>query len=401
MIFMECILDDLLAGVIDYRGKTPTKTDSGVRLVTAKVIKQGRVMSEGPQEYIAAKDYDEVMRRGTPQCHDILITTEAPLGELALWDSDEQIALAQRVILLRPDSEKIDPHYLFYHLRSSYFQDQLHANSTGTTVPGIKNPVLRSLLIRYPVKEQQQIIGKILAHYDDLIETNRCRIDLLEESVRLLYREWFVCLRYPGHEHEKIVDGLPLGWSRKTVEDMSLLLSRGIAPKYDDAAPGLVINQKCIRDGRLNLKLARSQSKEVKEDRLVQLGDVLINSTGAGTLGRVAQVRVAIPDCTVDTHVTIVRPSVADCAGFLGVALLEMEQVLSTMGVGSTNQLELGRASIGAMRLLVPTRGLIREFHDFVWPIFDQVEILSQANLRLAQVRDELLPKFMAGEIRL
>ena len=182
---------------------------------------------------------------------------------------------------------------------------------------------------------------------------------------------------------------------------MSLLLSRGIAPKYDDAAPGLVINQKCIRDGRLNLKLARSQSKEVKEDRLVQLGDVLINSTGAGTLGRVAQVRVAIPDCTVDTHVTIVRPSVADCAGFLGVALLEMEQVLSTMGVGSTNQLELGRASIGAMRLLVPTRGLIREFHDFVWPIFDQVEILSQANLRLAQVRDELLPKFMAGEIRL
>jgi type I restriction enzyme S subunit len=162
----------------------------------------------------------------------------------------------------------------------------------------------------------------------------------------------------------------------------------------------MVINQKCIRDGRLNLALARHQSKEVKADRLVQVGDILINSTGAGTLGRVAQVRAPIPDCTVDTHVTIVRPLDVDCAGFLGVALLEMESVLSTMGVGSTNQLELGRANIGAMYLSVPTGVLCKEFHDWVWPIFDQVETLSQTNSRLAQVRDELLPKLLSGEIQ-
>ena len=106
MKFEQCQLNDVLAGVIDYRGKTPTKTESGIRLVTAKVIKKGRVINDGPQEYIHPKTYDEVMRRGVPERNDIFITTEAPLGELALWDSDEQIALAQRVILLRPDPKK-------------------------------------------------------------------------------------------------------------------------------------------------------------------------------------------------------------------------------------------------------------------------------------------------------
>ena len=135
-------------------------------------------------------------------------------------------------------------------------------------------------------------------------------------------------------------------------------------------------------------------------DRLVQVGDVLINSTGAGTLGRVAQVRAPISDCTVDTHVTIVRPLDPDYVGFLGVALLEMEPVFSTMGVGSTNQTELGRADIGALSLTLPPQNLRKEFHDRTWPIFMQVETLSQANSCLAQAREELLPKLMSGAIQ-
>lgn len=296
------------------------------------------------------------------------------------------------------DFNGVDPEYLYYRL--ILLKDYYLSIAYGAAIQNINTDLVRDTKIDLPDLATQQAIASCLCNYDDLIETNRRRIALLEEAARLLYREWFVNLRFPCYAQSKMVDGLPVSWSQKTVDEMASLLSRGITPKYDEAAPGMVINQKCIRDGRLSLALARHQSKEVKADRLVQVGDILINSTGAGTLGRVAQVRAPIPDCTVDTHVTIVRPLDVDCVGFLGVALLEMESVLSTMGVGSTNQLELGRADIGALRLLVPPSDICKEFHYLVWPIFDQVEALSQTNSRLAQVRDELLPKLMSGAIQ-
>jgi len=177
-------------------------------------------------------------------------------------------------------------------------------------------------------------------------------------------------------------------------------LSRGITPKYDDAAPGLVINQKCIRGGLLSLAAARRQSKEVKPERLLQVGDILINSTGTGTLGRVAQVRSEIPNCTADTHVTIVRPLDTECFGYFGVALLELEPLLSTMGVGATNQTELGRVNIAALSLIEPSPDIRKEFQAIIWPIFTQVETLAKTNNLLSAARDELLPKLMSGAIR-
>jgi type I restriction enzyme, S subunit len=178
------------------------------------------------------------------------------------------------------------------------------------------------------------------------------------------------------------------------------LTTRGITPNYDDNASGLVINQKCVRGGRLSLDAARRQSKEVKKDRNVQVGDVLINSTGAGTLGRVAQVRTPIQDCTVDTHITIVRPSTLNTSAYLGVALLEKEAQLSTMGVGSTNQLELPRGDISALSLLVPPEDIRAAFHELVWPIFTLAESLALSNAKLKEARDALLPKLMSGELR-
>ena len=182
-----------------------------------------------------------------------------------------------------------------------------------------------------PPKDVQDEIANILAAYDDLIENNRRRMALLEESARLLYREWFVRLRFPGHEHTRITDGVPEGWGRNTLAELACFLKRGITPAYDDEAEGLVINQKCIRDGRVNLGLARNQSKEVKPERLLQLGDVLVNSTGEGTLGRIAQVKTLLPNCTVDTHVTIVRPKEGVARHYFGLAVMEWERRFSTM----------------------------------------------------------------------
>jgi len=222
---------------------------------------------------------------------------------------------------------------------------------------------------------------------------------LLEEAARQLYREWFVRLRFPGHEHTPITNGVPEGWEWKPIAALTLFLKRGITPHYDEDAEGLVINQKCIRNSRLDVTLARRQSREFKPAQQVQQGDVLVNSTGKGTLGRVAQVLTPIPNCTVDTHVTILRPRQTAGTHYFGLAVMDWEPRFSTMGRGATNQTELSPSQIGAVEVLLPSYSLIQQFEEYASPIFNQVVTLTDQNINLRAARDLLLPRLMSGEI--
>ena len=283
----------------------------------------------------------------------------------------------------------------------AYFLESVLRNyqSDKAAVPGVNRNVLHEIKVRCPDRMVQERIADILSVYDDLIENNRRRMTLLEDAARMLYREWFVRLRFPGHEHTRIVSGVPEGWERKPVELLTTFLKRGIAPHYDDDADGLVISQKCIRRGRLDLSVARHQSREFRPTRQVQPGDVLVNSTGQGTLGRVAQVLGPIENCTVDTHVTIVRPAPSIGIHYFGQTLMEWEPRLSTMGRGATNQTELSRGQIGAIEILSPPRTLVRQFEDFATPTFRQAWVLMKQNNQLRAARDLLLPRLMTGEI--
>lgn len=148
-------LEQCMAEIIDYRGKTPKKTTSGIPLITAKIVKNGRISK--PEEYIAIEDYDSWMRRGFPTCGDVVMTTEAPLGEIAQLDG-RKVALAQRLITLRGKPGVIDNTYLRFLILSSFVQEQLHARATGTTVLGIRQSELRKVnLVVPPFNEQIEI----------------------------------------------------------------------------------------------------------------------------------------------------------------------------------------------------------------------------------------------------
>lgn len=287
------------------------------------------------------------------------------------------------------------PRYVSYLLRTL----ELGTQNAAGAVPGVNRNTLHQMRVRVPDAETQSRIAFALSSYDDLIATNQRRIALLEAATRRLYREWFVHLRFPGHESVPVRDGVPEGWEKTPISAQTSFLNRGMTPKYDDNAKSRVINQKCIRDGRLSMQPARRQSKEVKPDRLLRVGDVLINSTGAGTLGRVAQVRTAIEDCTVDTHVTIARPVTVESAVYFGQALLSLEPVFSEMGKGATNQLELSRADIGAVQIWLPPAEVQGAFHHLVSPLLEQAEQLLTANQQLARARDLLLPKLMSSQL--
>ena len=162
-------LEDCMAEIIDYRGKTPKKTSFGIPLITAKIVKNGRINE--PQEYIAHEDYDSWMRRGFPKCGDVLMTTEAPLGEIAQLDG-RKVALAQRLITLRGKPGILDKTYLKFLMQSSFVQEQLHARATGTTVLGIRQSELRKIDLVIPPFSEQQKISQTLRTIEDKIGAN-------------------------------------------------------------------------------------------------------------------------------------------------------------------------------------------------------------------------------------
>ena len=160
-----------LANFIDYRGKTPTKTDSGIPLITAKNIRQGYISQE-PREYIAEADYDKWMTRGIPNIGDVLITTEAPMGYIANVNIEGKFALAQRAMCLQFNGE-INSFFASIYMQSSIFQQKLNENATGSTVKGIKAALLKRIVITFPpLPEQHEIVRRVeqLFAYADTIE---------------------------------------------------------------------------------------------------------------------------------------------------------------------------------------------------------------------------------------
>jgi len=302
-------------------------------------------------------------------------------------------------IRLRLDRERINPRFASYAFLRPYHREwMLQQCGNKATMASLNQDVIRRIALPFPRRYHQDEIVYILSAYDDLIENNRRRIKLLEEAARMLYREWFVRFRFPGHEHVKI-NGTPEGWEKRRIKKVCEFLGRGISPQYDDEGHYTVINQKCIRGRLLSLGPARRQRKEFKSDRALKYLDVLINSTGTGTLGRVAQCWLYPEAITFDSHITVARPSREIDPFVFGYSIMELEKTFEGMGEGATNQKELSKGRIGDTQIIFPPRMLQKQFADVAWNTTRQIQILATQNEKLALARDFLLPRLMNGEI--
>lgn len=175
---------------IDYRGRTPLKTDSGLRLITAKNVRMGYVKNQ-PEEFVASDSYDSWMTRGIPKKGDVLFTTEAPLANVAQLDTDEKVVFAQRVIIMQPDRSVLHDSFLKYLLMSKPIQTSIHERGTGATATGIKASLLKKILIKFPgsLKKQEEIAERLnkLSQYTagltDLYTLKLIELDNLRNSV--------------------------------------------------------------------------------------------------------------------------------------------------------------------------------------------------------------------------
>ena len=392
------ILINLLDSLIDYRGKTPKKTPSGVPLVTAKIIKGGRILPF--EEFIAEDDYDSWMVRGLPQPEDVVLTTEAPLGEVAQLDN-AKVALAQRVVTLRGKKGILDNTYLKYFLQSDIGQKRLSSRATGTTVTGIKQSELRKVLITYPDYDTQCRIAAILKSLDDKIALNDCINHNLEEQAQALYKSWFVDFE-PFKEEEFVESELgmiPEGWTVCPLDSMCSIISRGFSPKYNDAFDDYVLGQRCVRNNLVDVSLARRHEPRFLGNRELRRWDILINSTGMGSLGRVAQVYFSPCRMTFDSHLTLVRTSSSYSQHFVGRNLLSRQDEIENLAVGSTGQTELPRERVKALPIICPPESIMKAFGKMIKALAELVQKNIEINAALARERDEILPQLMSGRM--
>lgn len=373
-----------LGVLFDGPHATPTRRTEGPYFLNIASLKSGQ-LDLAESDHVSPADFAKWTRRVAPQANDLLFSYETRLGQAALMPEDLDACLGRRMALLRPDESVVEPRFLLYFYLSPAFQ-QIIAKRTvhGATVPRISLSTMPRWEVNIPPRLEQLGIAEVLGALDDKLAANARAASLTAELSRAL-------------QVKAAIKGI-----RVPIADVASSIVRGVTPKYTNSDGLTIINQKCVRDHWVDLRQARTMDRAgARPGRMLKRDDVLVNSTGQGTLGRVARWTHDLVEATVDSHITIVRfdDSVVDptCAG---VAVLEVESQIEALAEGSTGQTELRRDLLGMIELRLPTpqvqRDLGLKFREFD----DLTTTLRTESDRLTATRDELLPLLMSGKVQ-
>ncbi len=364
-----------LQGIYDGPHATPPEATEGpVFLGIKNVTPDGRIdLSE--IRHVSEQDFPKWTRRVLPQEHDIVFSYEATLHRYALIPNGFRGCLGRRMALMRTNRTMVDPCFLHYYFLTPSWKAKVETIViNGATVDRIPLTKLPDLELILPTLPEQKRIASILNAYDHLIENNRQRIQLLEQAARLLYKEWFVHLRFPGHERVKIIDGVPEGWEKKPLREIGKL-NYGKGLKADNRIPGPFP------------VYGSSGVIGTHEKALVKGPGIII-----GRKGNVGSVYWSDSDYyPIDTVYFIDSSS---SSYYLYYALLYTQFINTDVAVPGLN-----RDFAHSRGILLPDATILGLFEESVTPIHNQISKLRKYNRTLERARDILLPRLMSGEI--
>lgn len=297
--------------------------------------------------------------------------------------------------------ELIDYRYLKYILLAE--KESMLSFASGTTHQTIYFPEVKAFHVCLPPIKEQHAIADVLSDLDAKIELNERMNSTLESFANMLFNEWFVKFRPMKEIVDIDTEGKPRGWEFEPLSSVCSYLNRGISPKYSEHNGVMVLNQRCIRNHWIDFSQARLHDQKLKQvaGRELEIGDVLVNSTGVGTLGRVAQILMLEGTTVVDSHVTVVRADQDKILPeYLGIYLMQREDEIERLGAGSTGQTELSRDRLGQLPILVSPLPLQARFTEVLKPINKQRVENAREIKSLTTIRNLLLPKLITGELR-
>ena len=304
---------------------------------------------------------------------------------IALLDNEDNAIISQAYTVFEvKDVNELLPEYLMMWFRRPEFDRYARFHSHGSAREIFDWEEMCDVMLPIPPIERQR---EIVAEYETLsrrIDINKQLITKLEASAQALYRKMFV----DGIDKEN----LPEGWRKGTLGEVAEIITRGKSPKYLEDSNDLVIGQRCVRNHMVDLNIARTHLPK-QGSTLLKYGDILINSTGEGSLGRVGQVYFNKGNVTFDSHITLVRFIDEADSFYYGVLLTLSENDIETLAIGSTGQTELPRESICNFEVLVPCKFIVDDFYNKVKNVKNIASIKKQENLKLTELQSLLLAK--------
>lgn len=325
---------------------------------------------------------------------------EAGAGKCCLVENlSEPTTFESSIIRVRVKQSIVRPRFLFYWFRSHQGAGRVRAIVTGTNVKGIRGSVLKNIDVACPPVNIQDAIVSVVRTYDDLIANNRRRIQLLEEAARLLYREWFVHLRFPGHEHTKIKDGIPEGWEKTTANNVMDVFSGGTPKTANPAFWGGDIPFYTPRDSPESAYVATT-GKMLTEEGLRNCNSKLypkdtVFITARGTVGKINLAQTAMA-MNQSCYALVARLPLNQF--FLYYALVNGVEQFRSRASGAVFD-AIVCDTFKLIPFILPEPRLIEMFTGFVTPALRQIDILSSQIRKLQSARDLLLPKLMSGEV--
>lgn len=380
MSWEKAKIKDVCEGIYDGPHATPpVSNDGAIFLGISNITQDGHLDISNPK-YISEDDLPRWTKRVIPQGGDIVFSYEATLNLYAVIPDGFHGCLGRRMALIRPDETKVNGRFLYYYFFSEKWRRIISENTViGATVDRI--PLIRfpDFLISFPSLEEQKAIAGILSAYDNLIENNQKQIKLLEEAAQRLYKEWFVDLRFPGHENTKIVDGVPEGWQQLLLDQVAPILTgkkdanfstiNGQYPFFTCAqiplqAPAYSFDCNAVilaGNGDFNVKLYRGQFEAYQ-------------------------------------RTYVLSPKNKEMLFLLFHAVNTSIAKLAQGASGSTIKF-LTKGMIASIPVYVPDTLILKKFNEMSEAIQEQVENLRSMIAHATEARDRLLPKLMGGEI--
>lgn len=410
MEFYHDTLENLLDKLIDYRGKTPKKTLSGIPLVTAKIVKNGTI--NGYTEFIPEEDYNKWMVRGFPKVGDVILTTEAPLGEVALL-KEEKVALAQRIVCLRGKDNVLDNTYLKYYLQSGKGQKSLSARESGTTVTGIKQAELRRVDIEYPTYEDQRRIASILSSLDRKIELNNKINADFEEMAQAIFKNWFV--DFEPFKDGKFVDSelgmIPEGWKVSQIAYIPHILENGKRPKGGAVEKGIPsvgaehVKGMCTYDYSKTKYINCEFAAKLKTGKINGY-ELMIYKDGGKPGYFIPNFSIfgegyPFENCYLNEHVFKLDFDGNKEFNIFCYFFFKTEQIMSYFNAQGAKAAIPGinKKDVENIYIFSPDNESVIKFGEFAYPLFKQMLKNAIENRTLSLLRDTLLPRLMSGEI--
>jgi len=393
---------DGLETIIDYRGKTPPKSADGIPLISAANVKHGRI-DLTKASYISPETYESWTTRGFTRPGDVLITTEAPAGEVAPYPTTGTFQISRRVMALRADGTTLQSGFLAYALQSRPVQAALLARNRGTTVPRVLKPDITGLELLLPPLEEQCRIAAVLGALDDKIELNRKMNRTLEELAQAIFKSWFI--DFDGVAESELVESelgpIPKGWEVASVADIVQFnprtkLAKGTVAKF--------VEMKVVPTDGPSIRNFSTRAMKHGGSKFVQGDTLMARITPCLENGKTALVDFldAGEVAFGSTEFIVMRPKgavqrewiycLARSEAFRNHAVANM--------TGSSGRQRVSVESLSFFRMARPAAEQLDAFTATTRPLFERVTANAKESQTLANLRDTLLPKLISGEIR-